>query len=308
MGVDARIVLYCEDEEAARSAARSAFKRMSDLDSVLSDYRANSELMQLCKTAGGNSKLVSKDLLNVLERAQEISIVSGGAFDITVGPLVRLWRTARSGGIFPNNAAINKAMTWVGWEKIIIDSSANSVKLKQPGMILDLGGIGKGFAVDEAMKTLAGVGINICLVDLGGDIAAGAPPPDKKAWIVSVRDGSDIKATINLLCKNKGIATSGDSEQFLKSKGKRYSHIIDPRTGMALTNRIAVTVVAQDCTTADALASAISVLGPTEAKKLLKKFPHTFVQIAFEASDGTWQKINFGSAPFVKKQSEYSSN
>lgn len=302
MGVDARIVLYCEDEVAARNAARLAFRRISDLDSVLSDYRANSELMQLCRAAGGEPKLVSNDLLNILERAQEISMASGGAFDITVGPLVKLFRAARSGGIFPNKASINKAMTWIGWEKIIIDGSASTVKLKLLGMKLDLGGIGKGFAVDEAMKTLANIGINKCLIDLGGDIAVGAPPPDKKAWIVSVKDGSKLKTTMNLLCKNSGIATSGDSEQFLKSNGKRYSHIIDPRTGMALTNRIAVTVVAKDCTTADALASAISVLGPTETKKLLKKFPHTFVQIAFETSDGTWQTKNFGSPSFVKRQ------
>lgn len=300
MGVGARIVLYCEDEPSARNAARSVYGRLNELDSVLSDYRIDSELMQLCRAAGGKSKLVSKDLLNILLRAQEISVASDGAFDITVGPVVELWRATRAGGIFPNTAAINKAMTWVGWENIIIDRSARSVQLKLQGMKLDLGGIGKGYAVDEAMKTLAEVGIKSCLVDLGGDIAVGAPPPGKKAWIVLVNVGSDTKATMKLLCKNSGIATSGDSEQFLKSDGKRYSHIIDPRTGMALTKRIAVTVVAKDCTTADALASAISVLGPTQAKMLLKHFPQAFVQITFEAADGTWQKKNFGSTPFVK--------
>ena len=143
------------------------------------------------------------------------------------------------------------------------------MRLARPDMQLDLGGIGKGFAADEAVALLAARRLSRCLVALGGDIAAGDPPPQRPAWQVATTTAPSAL----LLLSNGGVSTSGDTEQFVEIEGARYSHIVDPRSGMGLTSRIEVTVIAPDATTADALATAISVLGPQAGQALLKEFP-----------------------------------
>ena len=153
-------------------------------------------------------------------------------------------------------------------------------------MRLDLGGIGKGFATDEAMAVLVDRGISRCLVELGGDMLLGSPPPDAPAWRIAVEleDHSGPPPLLDLA--NVGIATSGDTEQYVEIDGRRYSHIVDPRTGLGLTSRIAVTVIAPDATTADALASAISVLGPEDGLALLRRFPGASALVEIRTEQG----------------------
>ena len=286
MGVEARIVLYSKNEPAAKRAARAAFDRMNDLDAVLSDYRSDSELMRVCQTTGDRPIRVSADLFRVLIQAHEIATLSNGAFDPSIGPVVQLWREARRTGERPSRAATADAMSRVGWSKITLDSQERTVQLAVPNMQLDLGGIGKGFAVDEAIAVLIEAGITRCLVDLGGDIAAGDPPPGKNAWTVAVTSNPRHTDVIRIPLRRMGIATSADTEQFVQIGGERYSHIIDPRTGLPLTNRIAVTVIAPDATTADALASAISVLGPDDGLALLESFPFSWARIVLQTDEG----------------------
>ncbi len=282
--VEARIVLYSEDERTAKRAAQAAFGRMNDLDAVLSDYRCESELMRVCRASGGPPIRVSDDLFRILVQADEIATLSYGAFDPSVGPLVQLWREARRTGEQPSKATTAEAMRRVGWSQISLDPQHRTVQLAVPNMQLDLGGIGKGFAVDEAIAVLVEAGVRRCLVDLGGDIATGDPPPGKSAWTVAVTSDPRRNDLTRILLSRMGIATSADTEQFVQIGSERFSHIIDPRTGLPLTSRIAVTVIAPDAATADALASAISVLGPDDGLALLESFPLSSARIVLQAN------------------------
>ncbi|MHC4416926.1 MAG: alpha-L-fucosidase [Planctomycetota bacterium] len=271
MGVKARIVLYAPDEAAGRRAARAAFERMTGLEAVMSDYHPDSELVQACRRAGRGPVRISDDLCRVLNRARSVSSASDGAFDVTVGPLVELWRQARNDRRPPDTTALELALARVGWRHMLVDPWSRTLELTQPDMQLDLGGIGKGFAADEALAVMSRSGVSRCLVDLGGDIAAGAPPPGADGWRVALHSDPALELTI----ADAAVATSGDTEQFTEFGARRYSHIIDPRTGMGLTDRTTVTVIGPDAATADALASAISVLGPVGGLELLQRFPGT---------------------------------
>lgn len=260
MGCEARITLCGHDAEAARRAGREAFLTLDHLDSLLSNYRPRSELSLLCAHVPGISIPVSPQLYDVLLRSEEMSTASDGTFDVSAGAVYSLWRTARSSGTWPTSSSITKAMETAGQGMIILDPATRSVMLQDPGTRIDLGGIGKGFAADQALAVLAQHGFHTALVDLGGDIAIGDPPPGRGGWLIAV--GGNSSPTPPLLLSNCGTATSGDTEQYMIHDGIRYSHLIDPRTGWPLENQDLVMVIAPDAATADALASALSVLGP----------------------------------------------
>jgi thiamine biosynthesis lipoprotein len=205
--------------------------------------------MRLCAVGGGT---VSDDLRDVLRAAVAVSEASDGAFDVTVGPLVALWRAARATGRLPDAAALEAARAKVGWRKLEV--RGNHVELA-PGMRLDLGGIGKGYAADAALATLRARGVERALVDIGGDLALGEGP-----WTVRVAgEPRELERC--------GVAASGDTERFVEVDGVRYSHLLDPRTGLGLTHGIEVTVIAPTATEADAWASAASVLGRAPVKR-----------------------------------------
>ncbi len=286
MGVRARIILYEADQDRARQAARRAFDRLQHLDKVMSDYRNDSELMRLCEQAGAGPTPVSQDLFAVLAHAQGFAAATAGAFDPTVGPLIRLWRRARREGTLPTPAEIEAARDLVGWHLLRLDAQARTVALEQPGMQLDLGGIGKGFAADAALETLAARGVTHCLIDLGGDLALGDPPPGAAGWRIAAEVSASGPQAHLLELANCGVATSGDRFQFVEFEGQRYSHLIDPATGWALTDRRTVTIIAANGTTADALASAVSVLPIPAALRLLDSDPLTSGCIRLETDEG----------------------
>jgi thiamine biosynthesis lipoprotein len=268
MGVRARIALYAPDESRAIAAASAAFTRIEALDAELSDYRPDSELSQLGAHSGGPPIEVSDDLFRVLERSIDISCASDGAFDVTVGPPVALWREARKSRLLPSDSAIAAAREHVGWQSIELDRSRRTVHLAKRDMHLDVGGIGKGFACDEALAVLAQHGVTHCLVALAGDIRLGDAPPDRDGWRIDATSGEEGTRVDALVLSRCGVSTSGDTEQFVEIDGARYSHIVDPRTGGALTSRLRMTVIACDATTADALATAASVLGALDGVAL----------------------------------------
>ncbi len=286
MGVRARIILYEADRDRARQAARAAFDRLQHLDNVMSDYRNDSELMRLCERAGEGPVPVSEDLFAVLAHAQGFAADTAGAFDPTVGPLIRLWRQARREGTLPDSAEIESARERVGWRLMRLDPQARTVALEQPGMQLDLGGIGKGFAADAAVQTLAGLGVSNCLIDLGGDLSLGDAPPGAAGWRIAADDSASGPEAHLLELANCGVATSGDRFQFVEFEGQRFSHLIDPATGWALTDRHTVTIIAANGTTADALASAVSVLPIPAALRLLDSEPLTSGCIRLETDEG----------------------
>ncbi len=276
MGLPFRIVLYATDAATAQAAADAAFARIAQLNDILSDYDTDSELSRLSQTAGeGKTVPVSQDLWNVLARAQEVAKRSDGAFDVTVGPIVSQWRRARREMKLPPPARLEVALGAVGWQKLQLDPKARTARLVAPDMRLDLGGIAKGYAVDEAQKVLRARGITRALVAGGGDMAASDSPPGKPGWRIEVAplDLSNAPPARFVLLRHHALATSGDVFQRVEIDGVRYSHIVDPKSGLGLTDHSLVTILARDCMTADALATAVSVLGPTRGLALVERTP-----------------------------------
>jgi FAD:protein FMN transferase len=278
MGVITRIVLYASDEAIARSAAQAAFRRMAALDDIMSDYRPHSELMRFAAGAGGPPVALSEDLFQVLEKAQTLARLSDGAFDVTAGAQVRLWREARASGAVPTVAALAEARGRTGWQHLRLDPTTRAGQLLIPGIQLDLGGIAKGYAADHALLVLQQHGIDRALVEIGGDMAIGAPPPDRAGWQITVQDAGPDWGS--LLLAHTAISSSGDTEQFVVIDGRRYSHIVDPRTGIGLTDRVAVTVLAPSAALSDGLSTLISVLGPERGIPLIARhYPTVHVHV-----------------------------
>lgn len=275
MVVPIKIVLYAPDEEQAEEAAQAAFARILQLNGIMSDYDQNSELRRLGETSGhGKAVPVSPELWQVLSHAQTLSARSQGAFDVTVGPMVQLWRRARRQRELPSDERMTAARPLVGYRLLRLDPQHRAVELLEPGMRLDLGGIAKGYAADEALEVLAKRGIRSALIDAGGDVVLGDAPPGKPGWRIGVaRLEVDGPPSHVLVLSRAAIATSGDRWQYVEIGGTRYSHLVDPRTGLGLTDHSSVTVVAPDGITADGLASAVSVLGPEEGLKLIEDTP-----------------------------------
>jgi thiamine biosynthesis lipoprotein len=273
MGTQFRIVLYAQDAEAAGRASTDAFDRIARLDATMSDYRETSELMMACKQAAHQWVKVSGDLFRVLALSQQFARRSEGAFDVTVGPVVRLWRRARRMNELPDAEKLAAAQRLVGYRMMHLDAGVQAIRFDKSGMLLDLGGIAKGFAADAAIAVLKDHGITSALVAAGGDIVTSNAPPDASGWTVAVGSlaSADDAVMIHLVLANAAVSTSGDAEQFVEINGVRYSHIVDPRTGRALTGRRSVTVIAPNGTTSDALATAASVLDPLRALRLIDR-------------------------------------
>ncbi|HEV2209986.1 MAG TPA: FAD:protein FMN transferase [Verrucomicrobiae bacterium] len=299
MGTLFFITLYAPGSDKANEAAGAAFQRIEALEDIMSDYEADSELMRLCDQPCGQPVPVSKDLFDVLESAQKISAMSGGCFDVTVGPYVRLWRFARKRKVLPTEAQLAEARQAVGYQKLRLDARTRTVTLLVPHMRLDLGGIAKGYAADDALKLLRGRGIERALVAASGDIAIGKPPPGKTGWKVGIAaiDAKDQEITTLLLLHDAGISTSGDSEQFIEIGGARYSHILNPATGLGLTNRIQASVIAPNATMTDALATTVCVLGAQRGLALVNRLPRTAALILIQDED---RKQSIASRRFWK--------
>lgn len=270
MGTQFRIVLYAADKVAAERASQAAFRRVAELNGIMSDYLPESELMRLCKRAGGPAVAVSSDLFAVLARSAEISRITDGNFDVTVGPVVRLWRRSRRSQLLPDEKELAAAKALVDYRLVTLDPVGRTVRLAKPGMMLDLGGIAKGFAAEAAQKVLKQHGITRALVAAGGDIALSGPPPGKGGWSVGIsRVPGEPGEGPTLVLHDCGVSTSGDAEQFVEIGGKRYSHIVNPRTGLGLTDSWQVTVIAPDATTSDGMTKVLCVLGPERGLKAI---------------------------------------
>jgi thiamine biosynthesis lipoprotein len=294
MGTRFRVVLYAPDEAAAKAAARAAFARVAALDACMSDYKPDSELMRLCAKAGGDPVPVSRELFFVLEKAQEVSRRSDGAFDVTVGPVVRLWRQARRTQRLPDPERLARARALVGWRNVRLDPKARTVQLLKPGMLLDLGGIAKGYAADGALAALAKHGVTRALVAAGGDIAVAGAPPGAEGWDVAIAplDPAEEKAPRHLLLRDAAVSTSGDAEQFAVIDGTRYSHIVDPRTGLGLVGRASVTVVARRGVEADSLTKVASVLGPEKGLPIIEATPGASGRVVRETARGLEKAVS----------------
>jgi thiamine biosynthesis lipoprotein len=277
MAVPIRIVLYAPGNATAEKALEAAFSRFHQLNAILSDYDPQSELRRLCDTSTeGHAVRASNDLWRVLVRALELSERSQGAFDVTIGPVVHLWRSTRQTKELPSPESLRTALSRVGYRSVRLDRGHHTVELLKPNMRLDLGGIAKGYAVDEAMAVLGNHGITRMMVEAGGNIGLGGPPPGRPGWRIGIAP-PDVRSPPReyLWLSRCAISTSGDMWQYAVIGGKRYSHLIDPKTGMALTDRSSVTVVGPDGLSTDGLSSAVAILGPEKGLALVESTPQT---------------------------------
>lgn len=302
MGLPFRIVVHATNEAHATSAIQAAFARIEELNGKLSDYDTDSELSQLSRTSGlGTNVVLSPDLWDVLTRSQELAHASAGGFDVTVGPIVNLWRKARRERQLPRPDLLRAARQRVGWQKLHLDPRHHTARLDVEGMRLDLGAIAKGYAVDAAMSVLAANGIHSALVSGGGDLAVSAAPPGRTGWQIELAplDLTNSPPARFVLLQHAALATSGDVFQHVEIDGRRYSHIVDPRTGLGLTDHSLVTVIAPDCTTADSLATAVSVLGPDPGLRLIRG-RHGVEARIIRAPDGRIEaRVSPGFAQFL---------
>ena len=288
MGTEWRIAVYAADKPIAEKAAKAAFARVAELDLVMSDYNPKSELMKLCAandTEPGKTIRISSDLFDVLQKADAISSASHGAFDVTVGPLVKLWRIARKVKEKPDAKNLAVAKELVDFKLILLDAKASTVILTKAKMRLDLGGIGKGYAADAALEVLKNFGCSRALIAASGDITVGDAPPGKEGWEVEIAPISKDRAVRKLKLVNASVSTSGDLFQHVEIDGVRYSHVLDPKTGLGLTGRRSATVIALKGWQADALTKVASVMEPAKAKRVIESYPGAVMYLVTKDSD-----------------------
>lgn len=291
MGTFAAVVAMTEDVQTGGKCIDAALEAIHNVDNLMSDYKPDSEISRVNRSAFAKPVKVSPETFEVIRKSIEISELSNGAFDITVGPLVKLFRTSQKTGQAPTPEQIAEAKARTGYEKLQIDEAERTVRFAVEGMSLDLGGIAKGYAVDKAIEAVKEQGARGAMVDVGGDIRCfGAPPDGKETWVIALQDpNTQDPAPSGYLLKLKiadsAVTTSGDYRQYAIINGQRQSHILDRETGRSAKGLASVTIIADDATTADALATAATVLGPKKGLELIENTPNTEAFLISPAPD-----------------------
>lgn len=271
MGTIIEITLIGKDPQEVKKAALQAFQEIRRIESLMSEKIASSDVARINRSAGKEWIAVSPETLEVIRKAQEISVLSHGGFDISIGPVTQLWRVAMARGIPPSTEDVKRSLDLVNFRDVRINREGE-VFLKKQGMAIDLGGIAKGYAVDRAFEVLRTLGYKNLIVNAGGDLRQGGSKFDQP-WSIGIqhpRIPRKIMATFSM--SDAAIATSGDYERFFVHQGKRYHHIFDPRDGSLAEGCQSVTVIGkEDLMTADALTTAIFILGPEKGYALCEK-------------------------------------
>lgn len=248
MGSVYTIVAYGADRGRLLTAVDEAFEEVRRLDRMMSNYRPDSELSRLNREAGVREVEPSQELFRLLDRCDGYSRASDGAFDITVGPLMKIWGFYKGSGRLPHRAEIRGVLARIGYQKVVLNRQAGTVRFAQQGMELDPGGIGKGYAVDRIVAILKERKIDAALVSAGSSsIYALGAPPDQKGWKISIRHPRDLRQAVEEVeLTNQSLSTSGTTEKFFRAEGKTYSHIMDPRTGYPAQGVLSVSVIAPE--------------------------------------------------------------
>ncbi len=292
MGTFAEVSVYSHDEKTAGRAIEEALDEMERMDRIMSNYKDDSELSQLNKKAVKSPVPCQGELLGVIEQSQYYSELSSGAFDVTIAPIVALWGFFNEKEHLPSNKEIERLLPAISYKNVVINKSndpqkPSTVFFKNAKTQIDLGAIGKGYAVDKALEIIKKYDINNACINLGGNIYVLGAPNGKNAWKIGIqhpRDKNEILGYLEL--KDEATATSGDYERFFEINGKRYSHIIDPRTGRPVSGTIAVTIIAPTGTEVDALSTTVFVLGAEKGMEIIRNIPDTHAMIAYEGTDG----------------------
>lgn len=273
MGTLVEITLVGQDNQATADALRGAFEVMQRIEKLMSRKIEGSDVWRINQSAGEKGVVVSRDLLSVVREALEASHLSGGAFDVTVGSLVGLWDRCRKENRVPTGEEVAVSLRLVGYRDLEIDERKRILFLKKKGMELALGGIAKGYAVDQAFRFLQGLGFKDLIVNAGGDLRTGGAKFGAP-WVVGIQDPrNQSKLAATLAVEDCAVATSGDYERYFMKDGIRYHHILDPLTGFPANRCRSVTVLCDELIWADALATATFVLGPDRGMALIEKLP-----------------------------------
>ncbi len=268
MGTRFAITCYTADPDQAKKAANAAFDGAERINQVASDYIADSELLAIGTHPVGTPVVISPLLFRLLADARDLAERSGGAFDPTLGPFTRLWRESRRRNRLPDPATLQAARSATGWKSLILNHQDSTAAFSKSAMRLDLGGIAKGQAADAMLAVMNQHGITRACITAGGDVRLGDPPPDSKGWKIGVRTFDNDHDTQVLELSNCAVSTSGDLHQSITIDGTRYSHIIDPATGLGLTREVAATVIAPTATLSDALATACCTTPADKARSM----------------------------------------
>ncbi len=285
MGSHVDMVVYAESEPKAKLAIDAGLAEIERLTFVLSNYDSMSEISRLCDAPSPLRTPLSHDLATVLLQSQRWHKLSHGCFDVTVGPLTKLWRASRHKKQLPTPAEIETAKQRCGWAFVSFESSS-IVTLLKPEMQLDLSGIAVGYIVDMAFEKMVSFGSPYVLINAGGDIRVGAAPPGSEGWKITIAGLGHTSPPLAMLrLENCAITTSGDLNQYIEIDGRRYSHFIDPHSGTPIERRQSVTAIARTTLDADAGATSLAVLGMQRASELFHDLPLTeAIMVESEAS------------------------
>ena len=277
---------YAADAEKLHLTLESGLDEVDRIDRLMSHYKADSALSRINREAAQSPVSVEPELFDFIAQSIRYSRDSDGAFDITVGPLMKAWGFFRGEGHLASDRELDMARAVVGWQHVIMDSEHHTIRFDRPGVELDLGGIAKGYAVDRIVKILQAANVSAALISAGGSTIYGlGTPPDGKAWTVSIQDPIDSSRTArDVVLKDRALSVAGSSEKSFDIDGVRYSHIMDPRTGHPVQGVLTVAVVTKTGTEGDALDDAFFVLGPDRSRTYLKRLRD--VQTLFFLPDG----------------------
>ncbi len=289
MGTAFEAKLYAPDSAGAAGALDAALRAAARVDSLMSLYRPSSELVRVNRTGFGEPVPISGELFAVLEEARALRERTDGAFDVTVKPAMDAWGFYRKAGHVPGAAACDSLAALIDARGVILDRAARTVRLDRAGMSIDLGGIAKGYALDEAARALRARGVTAALLNLGGNILAIGAPPGESGWPVGILDPRSPDSLFTILTlADCSVSSSGGYEKFVVLDGVRYGHIVDPRTARPVVGIFGTSVIAADGTTADALSTALHVLGADGVALLSSRFEVTGLLVAGESNGRPW--------------------
>jgi thiamine biosynthesis lipoprotein ApbE len=262
MGTAVEIEVNHPDLPIARNAIEAGLQRMTDVDHLMSTFRSDSEIGLVNRLAATRAVSVGEETFGVLMQAKDIALVSGGALDVTVHPLVQLWRRTTQRGRLPSTREIEAALSVIDHSGLSIDSNNRRVRLQQPGMGIDLGGIAKGYAVDVAAQALKQRGVNSGLINAGGDLRVIGRNRDEGVWRIGVRHPlTPSRLLLSVLVEDEAAATSGNYFRYFTVGGRQYGHLLNPRTGIPADGALSATIIAKSAMRADGLATAAMIHG-----------------------------------------------
>lgn len=287
------IVVYGDAAQPLKRIVSAALDEVDRIDRLMSHYRQDSPLSRINRESAIAPVKVEPELFDFIKECLRFSRESDGAFDITVGPLMKAWGFFHGEGRMPREAELSDARNKIGYQRVIMNEEAKTVRFGRAGVELDLGGIAKGYAVDRAVNILKQQGIERALVSAGGSTIYGlGSPPEDNGWEVEIQDPIDHKKSVAVVrLKNRALSVSGSYEKFFEVDGVRYSHIMNPRTARPVQNVLSVAVMTGNGTTGDALDNVFYVLGVEESRTFLQRYPATEVLFFLPDAGNRWKLV-----------------